>query len=257
MVRVQLDRVSIDLPVLGRQASSLKQTILSTATGGALGLKGGVTIVSALQDVTLDLRQGDRLGVVGHNGAGKTTLLRVLSGAYPPTRGTRNVLGSVATLIDPALGIEPDATGIENILLRGLVLGRSRQEIARARPEISEFSGLGDFLAMPVRTYSTGMLMRLAFSITTAFPADVLLMDEWLSVGDTAFRERAEARMRDMVERSGILVLASHSSSLIERECTRCITLEHGRVAKDAPVQPKPTPPPAQSAARPQPSPAT
>ena len=257
MVAIELDRITIDLPVLGHHALSLKRAILSTATGGGLAIKSGVTIVRALSEVTLSLREGDRLGVAGHNGAGKTTLLRVLSGAYPPTVGSRKVTGSIASLIDPSLGMELDATGYENILLRGLVIGHSRQAIARRKQEIAEFSGLGDFLSMPARTFSTGMLMRLAFAITTAFPADILLMDEWLSVGDAAFRDQAEARMRDMVARSGILVLASHSPSLIERECTRCITLEHGRVAKDAPVQSKPTPPPAQSAARPQPSPAT
>lgn len=265
MVHLRLEHVSIDLPVHGHHAASLKRTLVASATGGALCREAGVTVVGALRDICLDLREGDRLGVTGHNGAGKTTLLRVMSGAYPPTRGRRDVAGRVATLIDPALGIEPDATGIENILLRGLVMGRSRHEIARARAGIAEFSGLGDYLGMPVRTYSTGMLMRLAFSVTTAFPVDILLMDEWLAVGDAAFREQAESRIREMVDRSGILVLASHSPSLIGRECSRCITLEHGCLAKDEPVR-KPDPPssapppgrqPPRTAATPRPSPAT
>ncbi|MCY1374578.1 Teichoic acids export ATP-binding protein TagH [compost metagenome] len=141
--------------------------------------------------------------------------------------------GSVASLIDPALGIEPDASGIENIMLRGLVMGMSRKEIERQIPSICEFSGLGEYVNMPVRTYSTGMMMRLAFSISTSVEADILLMDEWLSVGDADFNEKAEKRMRDVVSKSGILVLASHSPELIAKECNRVIHLEHGRIIEE------------------------
>jgi lipopolysaccharide transport system ATP-binding protein len=233
---ITLEQVSVDLPVLGHHARSLKLSLVSTATGGRLARESGVTIVRALREITLSARDGDRLGLAGPNGAGKTTLLRTIAGAYPPTRGRRRVVGAIASLIDPASGIEPEATGWENIGIRGLLMGLGRRTLAKARHEIAEFSGLGDYLALPVRTYSTGMAMRLAFSIVTHVPAEILLLDEWLSVGDAEFRRRAEARMRSLVDRSGILVLASHSPELLARECNRRVELAEGRVVADGPV---------------------
>ncbi|MFM7289730.1 MAG: ABC transporter ATP-binding protein, partial [Planctomycetia bacterium] len=166
--------------------------------------------------------------LVGHNGAGKSTLLRTLAGVYPPTRGDYSRTGTISSLIDPMLGIEMDATGYENITIRGLILGISHREMARLVPEIAEFSGLGDYLEMPVRTYSTGMLMRRGFSIATSVRSDILLMDEGLSGGDAEFKQQAEERLRAIVSSTGILVLASHSRDLIERECNRVVELAHG-----------------------------
>lgn len=233
MARISLQGISVHFPVYGAGASSLRKTLAASVTGGRIGKETGVTVVRALSDITLELNSGDRLGLIGHNGAGKSTLLRVLAGIYEPSVGTLELEGSVASLIDPSLGIEPDATGYENIILRGLVMGLSKRQIDRLTPEIAEFSGLGDYLEMPVRTYSTGMGMRLAFSISTSFQTDILLMDEWLSVGDAEFTKKAEQRMRDVVSRSGILVLASHSPEMIAKECNRVIHLEHGMISSD------------------------
>ena len=228
MAQLTLDNVSIDFPIFGAHAVSLKQTLASAATGGRIGRETGVAVIEALRDISLDLKEGDRLGVIGHNGAGKSTLLRTLAGVYPPTRGRYARTGTISSLIDPMLGIEMDATGYENITIRGLILGISHREMATLIPEIAEFSGLGDYLEMPVRTYSTGMLMRLGFSIATSIRADILLMDEWMSVGDAEFKQKAEERLRKIVSNTGILVLASHSPELIERECNRVIELSHG-----------------------------
>lgn len=230
--RLLLENVSVDLPVFGARAVSLKQTIAAAATGGRIGREANVTIVQALSDVCLDLRAGDRLGLVGHNGAGKSTLLRTMAGVYSPSRGRCHREGSVASLIDPLLGAEMDASGYENILLRGLIMGMSRSEIRRRQADIAEFSGLGDYLAMPMRTYSTGMMMRLGFSIATAVQHDILLMDEWMAVGDIEFRERAEERLARLVADSGILVLASHSTDLIARECTMVAEMSHGAIQR-------------------------
>lgn len=228
MAYISLKNVAVNFPVYGAGANSLKKTLASSVTGGRLGKETGVAVVKALSDINLELRDGDRLGVIGHNGAGKSTLLRTLAGIYEPSSGDFVRQGSIASLIDPMLGIELDATGLENITLRGLVMGMGKKKIEQITPEICEFSGLGEYLHMPVRTYSTGMLMRLAFSITTSVKADILLMDEWLSVGDAEFTERAEMRMKEIVSNTGILVLASHSSDLIAKECNRVIKLEHG-----------------------------
>ena len=165
-------------------------------------------------------------------------MLRTLAGVYEPSSGDFVRQGTVASLIDPSLGIEGDATGIENIMLRGLVMGMSKKEVDARTPDICEFSGLGEYVNMPVRTYSTGMMMRLAFSISTSVQADILLMDEWLSVGDAEFTEKAEKRMRDVVSKSGILVLASHSPELIKKECNRVIHLEHGRITNSYDLEP-------------------
>jgi len=247
MARLVLENASIDFPIFGAHAASLKQTLASAATGGRIGRETGIAVIQALRDISLDLRDGDRLGIVGHNGAGKSTLLRTLAGVYPPTRGRYFRDGTISSLIDPMLGIETDATGYENISLRGLILGIGRREMARLTPDIAEFSGLGDYLDMPVRTYSTGMMMRLGFSIATAVRSDILLMDEWLSVGDAEFRQKAEDRLRDIVSTTGILVLASHSPELIKRECNQVMELSHGVQAGTAagdPVAADPVPAP-------------
>ncbi|RRH87009.1 ABC transporter ATP-binding protein [Variovorax beijingensis] len=230
MASISLKNVAVNFPIYGAGAASLKKTLAASVTGGRFGKETGVTVVQALSDINLELKSGDRLGLIGHNGAGKSTLLRTLAGVYEPSAGEFKREGTVSSLIDPSLGIEPDATGIENIMLRGLVMGLSKKEIDARIPEICEFSGLGQYVNMPVRTYSTGMMMRLAFSISTSVEADILLMDEWLSVGDADFTEKAERRMRDVVSKSGILVLASHSPALIAKECNMVVKLSHGRL---------------------------
>jgi len=232
MALISLKNVSVSFPIYGAGSASLKKTLASSVTGGRFGKETGVNVVQALSNINLELRSGDRLGLVGHNGAGKSTLLRALAGVYEPSAGEFVRQGTVASLIDPALGIEPDASGVENIMLRGLVMGLSKRQIDDLTPGICEFSGLGEYVNMPVRTYSTGMLMRLAFSISTSVEADILLMDEWLSVGDADFTAKAEQRMKDVVAKSGILVLASHSPELIAKECNRVIHLEHGRIVE-------------------------
>lgn len=234
MALISLKNVSVSFPIYGAGSASLKKTLAASVTGGRFGKETGVTVVQALHDINLELKNGDRLGLLGHNGAGKSTLLRTLAGVYEPSAGELVRQGTVASLIDPSLGIEPDASGIENIMLRGLVMGMSRKQVESLTADICEFSGLGEYVNMPVRTYSTGMLMRLAFSISTSVQADILLMDEWLSVGDAEFTEKAEQRMKDVVSKSGILVLASHSSELIARECNKVVRLEHGRLITSA-----------------------
>lgn len=233
MAFIALKNACVDYPVYGADASSLRVALTVAATGGRIKRNTNAMVVQALRDITLELKDGDRLGVVGHNGSGKTTLLRLIAGAYPPTGGSYSRDGTLSCLIDPTLGMEPDATGYENILLRGLVMGLTRTEIAAHREQIINFSGLGDYLAMPIAMYSTGMLMRLAFSITTAVPTNILLMDEWLSVGDQGFQRHAEQRLQAVVGQAGILVLASHSLELVRRECNRVIELSHGAVVSD------------------------
>jgi lipopolysaccharide transport system ATP-binding protein len=232
MTRIVLENVSVDFPIYGSGSKSLRHALASAATGGRIGKGAGVLVVEALRDITIRLSEGDRLGVTGHNGAGKSTLLKTLAGVYSPSRGRYLRQGTVSGLIDPMLGIEPDGTGYENIAIRGLLMGLSRRDTARLTPDIAEFSGLGDYLDMPVRTYSTGMAMRLGFSIATAIPTDILLMDEWLAVGDAEFQEIAEARLRSVVSNAGILVLASHSPALIERECNQTLELSHGEMKR-------------------------
>lgn len=233
MAYLRLKDCSLHLPVYGAGNRSLKQMVLSAATGGRIASNSRhITVVEALRNVTLDIKAGDRVGLVGHNGAGKTTLLRMLAGIYEPTVGTYAQSGRITSLLDVTLGLDYEATGYENILIRGLILGASKAEMKRLTPEIAEFSGLGDYLSMPVRTYSSGMVLRLAFAIVTSVPADVLLMDEWLSVGDASFVAKAEERMKTFVGQASILVLASHNPKIIDELCNMKVTLEHG-VVKD------------------------
>lgn len=212
----------------------MKNRVLSIATGGKIERRNDrLVIVRGLDDVSMTFRDGDRVGLIGHNGSGKTTLLRVLSGIYTPTRGSSIIKGHCVSLININLGIDPDATGRENIRLRSAMMGMPPEEIAEKFDQIADFSGLGDFLDVPFRTYSSGMQLRLAFATSTAVRPEILIMDEWLSTGDEDFKDRANGRMRDLVDSTKILVLASHSKELMEKNCNRVIWLEHGRVKMD------------------------
>lgn len=205
----------------------------SATVGGRLFARGGRQYITALDDISFELRAGDRLGLVGANGAGKTTLLKVLYGIYEPTAGSIEAQGRRDALFNINLGFRNEATGRRNIVLRGLINGWSNREIEQRMEEIVEFSELGDFIDMPVRSYSQGMSARLAFAIATSFEPEILLMDEWIGAGDKDFQSKAKTRMENMVTKAGIIVLASHDNSLLQRVCNRIISLEHGRIAWD------------------------
>jgi len=228
-VSITCTGLTIRFPVYGVDAKSLKKSLARTlSVGGKLGRHFGSTDVTALQDLNLQLKAGDRLGLIGHNGSGKTTLLRALSGAYEPDEGSIDVYGRIAALLDLGLGIDLSATGYDNIRLRGRIAGLSAKEIEARLPEIAEFTGLGAFLAMPVKTYSAGMQARLAFATATAVECDVLLMDEWIAVGDAEFQKLAHKRLLSLVERAGILVLATHDVDLLRLYCNKVMRLEGG-----------------------------
>ncbi len=238
MASITFKNVSVDFPIYNATGRSLKKRLLQVATGGQLGSDDhGRVVVRALENINLSFRDGDRVGLIGHNGAGKTTMLRLLSGVYAPSSGQAEIIGEIGSLIAISLGIDPEFTGRENIFLRGALLGISKSEIARQMENIIEFSELGDFIDMPVRTYSSGMHLRLAFSVSTIFRPQILLMDEWLSVGDEGFKEKAEARMNELVKATNILVIASHSRDMILKTCNRVLWMEHGKIRMDGPVQ--------------------
>jgi lipopolysaccharide transport system ATP-binding protein len=234
MANISLINVSLDIPIFNPGTRSLKKKILQEITGGSLyqGDQGPV-VVRALQNINLEFKHGDRVGLLGHNGAGKSTLLRVLSGIYKPTSGQVAINSQVASLIDVSLGIDSEATGRENIFIRAALLGLSKKQINECLEEIIEFSELGDFIDMPVRTYSSGMHLRLAFSVSTVIRPEILIMDEWLSVGDQIFNHRAESRMQKLIEKTSILIIASHSKELLLKTCNRVVLLDHGLVKMD------------------------
>ncbi len=227
-VSISCRDVTLRFPVYGVDAKSLKKHIARVTVGGRLGRTAGATEVTALSHLNLELKAGDRLGLIGHNGSGKTTLLRALSGAYEPDEGQIEVQGRIAALLDLGLGIDPSASGFDNIRLRGRIAGLSARDVEARMDEIAEFTGLGPFLAMPVKTYSAGMQARLAFAAATSVEADVLLMDEWIAVGDADFQQLAHKRLLKLVERAGILVLASHDTDLLRLYCNKVVRLEGG-----------------------------
>jgi ABC-type polysaccharide/polyol phosphate transport system ATPase subunit len=226
---ILLRNVSVTFPVLSFRDRSLRSRFVNAVTLRREAPRPH--IVSALNDVSLDIRAGDRVAIVGANGAGKTTLLRVLAGIYHPTAGSVDVNGRCLSLFDLSAGFDEEATGYENIMRRGLVIGARRADIDARRAEIAEFSELGDRLDLPLRTYSSGMMLRLVFAVATAVEGEIVLLDEWIGVGDQQFRRKARQRLDEIVARAGILVLASHDIGLIQSTCNRAILLEEGRIA--------------------------
>lgn len=232
MAKITLEKVTVDFPIYGASSKSLRQTLLGR-TGGSIrheGPRQQHIVVRALEDVSLTLNDGDRVGLVGHNGAGKSTLLRVLAKVYAPTTGTIHIEGKISSLFNTSPGLDMDDTGYENILTCGLFLGMTPAEIRSKTPEIAEFSELGEYLTLPVRTYSTGMITRLGYAIATSVDPNILLLDEGLATGDARFAARAEARFAHLIGRSSILVLASHSDAMIRSMCNRAILMEAGKV---------------------------
>lgn len=229
MARIDLKNVYVNFPVYNINARSLKKCFLRVATGGAIVQDANQHIVvNALNNISLSLRNGDRIGLIGHNGSGKSTFLRLLSQIYEPSDGNMNIEGRVSSLLDIMQGIEAESTGYENILTRGTILGLSRKEIREKTQEIIDLSGLGDYLSMPLRTYSSGMMVRLAFSISTCINPDILLIDEVFGAGDADFMDKARNKMISLLNQSSIVVLATHSDELIKEFCNKALLLEGG-----------------------------
>lgn len=226
--------MNLAYPIYDPHYKSIKQRILQKVPiGGTISSQENQNAsIIALKNISIDLFEGDRLALLGNNGAGKSTLLRVLAGVYVPQAGSVSITGKVSTLFDVGLGMDPSANGYENIILRGLIMGLSRKEIDERTEDIAEFSQLGSFLNMPIRTYSSGMTLRLAFSISTHIDPDILLMDEWIGAGDEQFQESAKERLDEFVMKSNILVLATHRMDLVKNLCNKAILLHQGEIVK-------------------------
>jgi ABC-type polysaccharide/polyol phosphate transport system ATPase subunit len=236
MAHIALRDVSISFPIFTQYTRSIKTAVFSKL-GGSLSAYNDTVIVQALRNVSLEMCDGDRLGVIGHNGAGKTTFLRVISGVYPPRSGEAIIEGKVSSFTDITLGMDLEATGWQNIIFRSVFLGLTFGEAEALAPSIGEFSELGEYLDLPVRTYSTGMFVRLAFAISTAVQPDIVVMDEMISAGDQSFIEKAQKRVAQLLDRARILVLASHSESIIGRFCNKGLWLEKGLIKMFGPVE--------------------
>jgi homopolymeric O-antigen transport system ATP-binding protein len=229
---IELKNVSIQIPIYDIGASSLRKMILSKAVGGRFERSGSHVIVDALNDISFEAHDGDRIALIGNNGSGKSTLLRLLSNVYPASRGSVRVVGEVSPMFDAMLGMSMDATGMENIRICGRLWGLSPSQIRDSLDDIVNFTELGDYLNVPVRTYSTGMLLRLAFAIATVRDPEILLLDEIVGVGDAAFFEKAFNRLQSIIHRSQILFLASHADDILRKVCNKAIWLDHGSLVQ-------------------------
>jgi lipopolysaccharide transport system ATP-binding protein len=232
---IAVEGVSVLFPLYHGNSRSLKKMVVAVASGRLGNDQRNRVVVEALRDLTFSLSSGDRLGLIGSNGAGKTTLLRTLAGIYEPAIGRVRVQGSLNALLDPSLGMNPELTGRENIMLRGLYNGLPRPMLSRLEDDVAVFAELGDFLDLPVRIYSAGMVVRLGFALATAIKPQILLMDEWFLAGDAAFIEKARLRLEEMVRGAEILVLSTHTTDIVRSWCTRVMWLDQGRIRADGP----------------------
>jgi lipopolysaccharide transport system ATP-binding protein len=237
MVHIEAAGLRVDFPLYHLAARSLKKQLLARAAVRVRTDESNRVVVSALRDLDFRIDSGERVALVGRNGAGKTTLLRSLAGIYEPVGGRLTIEGSVGSLIDPAAGLDSDSTGRENIRLRALYRNLDLAAQAKLEEEVAEFAGLGEFLDMPIKGYSAGMAVRLAFAIATAMQPQILLMDEWFMAGDASFIEKAEARLASLVSGADIMVIATHDMNIARRWCTRAIRLDAGRIVADGPVE--------------------
>ena len=230
---VEVRGMNLDFPLYHASGRSLKKMVMRSVAGRMASDAKHRVVVQALRDISFTLTSGERLGLIGSNGAGKTTLLRTIAGIYEPYDGRIRVRGSLNALLDTGLGMNFELTGRENIMMRGLYAGLGRAAVARLQDDVQEFAELGDFMDLPVRIFSSGMLVRLGFALATAIRPQVLLMDEWFLAGDANFMDKARARLEDMVRGAEILVLSTHSTPVIMQWCTRVIWMDQGRIRAD------------------------
>ena len=230
---IEVNNLSVLFPLYHGSSRSLKKMVVAAASGRLAKDQQQRVVVRALSNINLHLRSGDRLGLVGSNGAGKTTLLRVLAGIYEPVLGQLRIRGSLNALLDPNLGMNMDLTGRENILLRGLYNGLPRSALTRLEEDVADFAELSDFIDLPVRIYSAGMVVRLGFALATAIKPQILLMDEWFLAGDAVFMDKARHRLEEMVRGADILVLSSHQTDTVRSWCSRVVWLDQGQVIAD------------------------
>jgi ABC-type polysaccharide/polyol phosphate transport system ATPase subunit len=232
MAYLKFENVTVQYPIYNAKSMSLRNKLVQVGTGGIVSSdRSSIVTIKALDNVSFDLKDGDSIGLVGHNGAGKTTLLRTMAGIYTPTSGRVISQGRVSTIIELGAGLE-ELSGYENIHRMGMLLGAKRSDMLLTVPEIEDFTELGDFLQLPVHTYSTGMKMRLMFAVATAVRPEILLVDEMFGTGDAAFQVKAQARMKALIGNARIFVFASHSMPLIKQFCKRIFSLEHGKITE-------------------------
>jgi ABC-type polysaccharide/polyol phosphate transport system ATPase subunit len=238
MAYIELKGATLDLPIYDVQGRSLKKKVMRMGRRNTIAEDNdGVIVVRALDNIDLRFDSGDRIGLIGRNGAGKSTLLRTMAGIYAPTHGAVVSAGKIVPLLDISLGMDENSTGMQNIRLRGLLLGMTDAEIRAKQQSIAEFCELGDYLDLPLRTYSSGMRVRLAFAVSTAVDAEILLLDEVMGVGDASFMHKAEERLADLHSRAEIVVLAMHSNSEIRKVCNKALWMDRGRVRAFGPVE--------------------
>jgi len=245
--KISASDLAVDFPIFDAKARSLRHALVLTPLANAMRgatyvggtvtqARSGVIVVRALNQLSFEVRQGERIGLIGHNGAGKTTLLRAIAGIYEPTQGLLETVGRVMPLFNLMEGMMPDASGREFIRIRGVLLGFEPNEIDGMTEEVVEFCELGGYIDMPVRTYSSGMMVRLAFAIATSVTADILLFDELIGAGDARFMQKAEERLKAFANRSSIMILASHNADVLRSWCNRAFLMEHGNLIHDGGV---------------------
>jgi ABC-2 type transport system ATP-binding protein len=252
MLSIVAEDIHVEFPIYDHTMRSLKHTLglgpltkgISRLTTGTLNVGGqigkgetGRMVIKALDGLTFEMHEGDRIGLLGHNGSGKTTLLRTLAGIYEPVSGVIHTNGRAFPLFDLQLGMDQDATGLENIWMRSKLLGLTTQQTKDALDDIAEFTELGEYLYMPIRAYSTGMILRLAFAISTAVTPEILILDEMIGAGDAAFIARANDRLKTFLARAGILVIASHANSILRQWCNKGMLLQHGKLIAFGPIE--------------------
>src|ERR1700728_4422471 len=246
-IRISAQDLSLEFPIYDIASRSLKQMFMlrpiasvfrgASHVGGSIAAgAGGTVVVRAIDAMSFEIGKGERVGLIGHNGAGKTTLLRTMAGIYEPTSGVLETVGHVMPLFNLMEGMMPDATGREFIRIRGVLLGLEPDQLDKLAEDVVEFCELGSYMDMPVRTYSTGMLVRLAFALSTSVSPDILLFDELIGAGDARFVTKAEERRKSSTEGSSVIVAASHSRAILEQWCNRLFLLEHGKLIADGPV---------------------
>ncbi|MEM0928873.1 MAG: ABC transporter ATP-binding protein [Pseudomonadota bacterium] len=237
MASIALTDVEVHFLLSQTKSKGLLTSIKSLDLGGAFSTAHGKSGVSALRNINLTIEDGDKLAIIGHNGAGKSTLLRVLATILPPTSGRVRIEGTISALMSIHLGLDPLASGYDNIRSRARYMGRTEKEIEERFREIADFTELGDYLELPLKSYSSGMKLRLTFAIATAFQPEVLVLDEWLSAGDRNFRDKATARLDKLIQATGIVVIASHNNDLLARICNRGLVLRRGEIVFDGSVE--------------------